>query len=492
MSYIPAIYFTEFARGLAFNRSIQKFCITSYENSPRFPEAWEHLTRFFVYNKALECLELELRWCVGGYDHLVSALRSFHSLKEFKLSIDEPRRGDARVDNVINALIEHHTGLRKLTVAGFQLLMGRGCAALATSSLSELHLQFDTLNFDGPGAFFGHINDTGARAFATGLARNTVLKVLEINSAKNISDIVWQSIFSAFSTSKVESLILDSSRLTDASMQSLTNALRCNTTLKSLSLCSHWGVTDTGWAALLTVLRRPNSVLEKLDMSDNSIGDIGINALTIALLDNSILKELSIDEGEDGNHDVTHTEWVNFSAILRNPTSALEVLKLWSDTINDEDMHCFADALADNHKLKEFNVGAYNNIRPDADYLDPQLAELPHCYVAMTNTLCDTSSILNTFNSNHTIEKLCEESLERRLPNHISSLLKINKENSVSEAARLKIITTHFSGSEINMQPFMEMNLSVRPHALAWMAKDMHMYELLRAMPSLLGQIYEI
>lgn len=95
---------------------------------------------------------------------MVTALQSFALLKEFKLSIDEPRNGDARVDNAIHALIEHHTGLRKLTIAGFQLV-GRGCAALcaalATSSLSKLHLQFNALNFDGLGAFFGHIDDTG-------------------------------------------------------------------------------------------------------------------------------------------------------------------------------------------------------------------------------------------------------------------------------------------------------------------------------------------
>jgi hypothetical protein len=66
--------------------------------------------------------------------------------------------------------------------------------------------------------------------------------------------------------------------------------------------------------------------------------------------------------------------------------------------------------------------------------------------------------------------------------------LKINRENSVSQAARLKIINTHFSGSEIIMHPFMEMNLSVRPYAIAWMAKDERVYELLRAMPSLLEQ----
>lgn len=112
---------------------------------------------------------------------------------------------------------------------------------------------------------------------------------------------------------KIESLILHhSSRLNDATMQPLTNALRCNTTFKSLSLSSNWRVTDTGWAALLTALRRPNSVLEKLDMSDNCIGDTGINALTNALLDKCILKELLVDEAEDRNHYVTSTGWVNF------------------------------------------------------------------------------------------------------------------------------------------------------------------------------------
>ena len=489
MSYIPAIYFREFTRGLAFNRSIRTFCITSYENSPRFPEAWEHLTRFFIDNEALECLELNLRWSVGGYDELVTALQSFASLKEFKLSIDQPRNDDARVDNVIHALIGHHTGLRKLTIAGFQLV-GRGCAALcaalATSSLSELHLQFDALNFNGPGAFFGHINDTGARVFANCLARNTALKVLEIKSARHICEITWQSIFTAFSTCRIESLILHSSELNDATMQPLTNALRRNTTLKNLSLRDNWRVTDTGWASLLTALRRPNSVLEKLDMSDNCIGDIGINALTNALLDNSILKELSVDDAEtDGNHYVTSTGWMNFSSVLRNPTSALEVLTVWSGSINDEVMHSFADALANNNKLRELNVGKeYTDITPDG-------------YAAMTNLLCNKSSILNTFNSNHTLEMRSHESDEHESdrfndkwlwPNDISSLLKINRENSVSQAARLKIINSHFSGSEINMQPFMEMNLNVRPYAIAWMAKDERVYELLRAMPSLLDQ----
>ena len=524
MGYIPAVYFRKFARGLAFNRSIQILRIAGWDHSDR--EAWEHLTRFFIDNEVFECLELELRGFVGRSDEMVSALRRFHSLQEVKLSHHSPRNNGVCVDEVIDALTEYHTGLKKLTIEGFR--MGRkGCAALATSSLTELHLQHGV-----------HINDEGARAFANGLAKNTALKVLEIiHSARNIPEIAWQSIFSAFSTGKVESLILHSNELNDASMQSLSNALLHNTTLKWLSLCSNRAITNAGWVALSTSLR--GIMLEKLDMSDNSIGDIGINALTSALENNFSLRELTLSVLNDigvtaisnilqhpnsmlekldigrspisdigrnsisdigintltnalvnnrmlkelsisGNPDVTPAGWVNFSAILRNPASALEVLKEYNDSINDEVLHSFADALTNNKKVKELRVGTIG-IRFHANITSAG-------YSPMKNILCNTSSILGTFNSNHTLENLCHKSNERLLPNDLLSLLKINEENNVSRAARLKIIKTHFSGSEINMLPFMEINLSVRPHAIAWMAKDMHSYELLRAMPSLLEQ----
>ena len=529
---IPAIEFRNFARGLAFNRSILNLRIDGWDHSDR--EAWEHLTRFFIDNEVFECLDLRLRGSVRRSDEMVSALRRFHSLKEVRLSHHSPRNNGVCVDEVIDALTEYHTGLRKVTIERFR--MGRkGCSALATSSLTELHLQYGV-----------HINDEGARAFANGLARNATLKVLGIEGARKITDISWQSIFSAFSTCKVESLFLFHNYLTDATVQTLSNALLHNTTLKSLSLGSNKKytnsgvitlITNAGWVALSTslrgimlekldmsdnsigdiginaltsalennfslrelslsgnligdigvtaistVLRHPNSTLEKLDISVNSISDIGMNSITDALVNNCRLKELSVCQ----NPDITHTGWVNFSTVLRNPTSVLEVLKVWGDPINEEDVlnnevvRSFADALADNKKLKEFNVGDFSYL---LDLWNPD------SYAPMTNILCNTSSILNTFNSNHTLEIVCDMWNDSLLP--LKSLLQINRENSVSAAARIKIINTHFSGSEINMQPFMVMSLSVRPHTIAWMAKDMHLYELLRAMPSLLERIDE-
>ena len=98
--------------------------------------------------------------------------------------------------------------------------------------------------------------------------------------------------------------------------------------------------------------------------------------------------------------------------------------------------------------------------------------------------------------ANHTLKRLSSEDLygngdESHLPADVLSLLRINRENSVSQAARIKIINTHFSGSEINMLPFMEMNLNVRPHAVAWMAKDMHGHHYWKGLTKMLDQSFK-
>ena len=79
------------------------------------------------------------------------------------------------------------------------------------------------------------------------------------------------------------------------------------------------------------------SCWNKLDIGRNLIDDIAINALTNALLNNSMLKTLSCYE----NPAVTPAGWMNLSTILRNPTSALEVLYVRADSINDEVLYSF-------------------------------------------------------------------------------------------------------------------------------------------------------
>jgi hypothetical protein len=118
--------------------------------------------------------------------------------------------------------------------------------------------------------------------------------------------------------------------------------------------------------------------------------------------------------------------------------------------------------LASNSSLKELELDLCN-------YSSGVTSE---GYAALTRMLCNSSSIVSTYHSNHTTKKLCSLSDECKLPGEVKTLLRLNKENSKSQAAHIMIIKTHLSGCEINMQPFANMELSIHPHANAWMARD--------------------
>jgi hypothetical protein len=100
---------------------------------------------------------------------------------------------------------------------------------------------------------------------------------------------------------------------------------------------------------------------------------------------------------------------------------------------------------------------------------------------------------MSTYNSNHILSKLSQEGYPiSPLPIDLASSLQINRENSVSQAARLKIIKTHFSGSNINTAPFTVMESKVLPTAISWMGRDCGISEIsdllfvfVRSMPSL-------
>jgi len=50
--------------------------------------------------------------------------------------------------------------------------------------------------------------------------------------------------------------------------------------------------------------------------------------------------------------------------------------------------------------------------------------------------------------------------------------LRINQENGKSQAAWLKIIKKHFSGANINLEPFLNMGMKVLPYAVEWVGRD--------------------
>lgn len=521
-------HFMDFLRGLALNRSIQKLSIAAWDHSNRDltkaarAEQWNLLTLFFRENQAFECLELDLRWNVKKHRELISTLEGFHSLKEFKLSTSIPFDDRFSVDAVIDAVLTGHTGLRKLSVQGF-LIGRRGCAALAKSNLIELQLRTT-------------IDDEGASIFETDIVRNVTLNTLDIGPTRfGTESGRQQSILVAIPRCRVVKLVLQHSELTDATLQSLSNALLHNTTLKSLDLSGNERITPTGWVTFSNVLREHDTALETLDLQWNTIGNVGLNALADALDSNSRLKELDLG----GIRKINATGWVTFPTFLRNPYSVLERLDLASTSLTNEGIAALTDVLLNNSRLKELNLGFIKHatiegwrsvstvLRSPNSALEKLILRGNHIndeimiflanaltnnsrlrvldtasdlitsdgWAAFTHILCNNASILSTFNSNHTLQQLFESHEEfyvPTIPDDLASLLRMNSENTVSQAARLKIIKTHFSGRDINMQiqPFMDMDLSARHHVIAWMARDniAWLYQFLLAKPFLLAR----
>jgi hypothetical protein len=177
----------------------------------------------------------------------------------------------------------------------------------------------------------------------------------------------------------------------------------------------------------------------------------------------------------DYAYDNVPVELLGFSNVLQNPNSALEMLDL-GYSVNDQTILSFADALSTNGRLTKLRMHLWLS--------NTSVTRLGHD--AFCHMLCNKSSIMNTFLSNHILRIISDDYDEELLPEDLVSLLKLNRENNACQAARLKIIQTHFSGSEINMQPFMDLDLSFKPHAIAWMVRDNNGYPLLRALPSLL------
>ena len=88
---------------------------------------------------------------------------------------------------------------------------------------------------------------------------------------------------------------------------------------------------------------------------------------------------------------------------------------------------------------------------------------------AFIRMLCGDSSILSTYHSNHTLERLWCAYMEDLLPEDLLFLLQINRDNNLSQAVCMKILML----SDEDLAPFfLCMKINALPYAIAWMARD--------------------
>ena len=249
----------------------------------------------------------------------------------------------------------------------------------------------------------------------------------------------------------------------------LTTVLANHAHLKVLDLGQISGITTEGWWSVFSALESPRCSMQELFLHYNEFNDEALTYLGNALANNCILRRLSLKNLE-GNR-VTSSGWRAFAAVLQYPNSALEELDLGGNSINDDVLASFANSLTHNNKLKDLFLESYQDEEDEEDIATITNWEL------LSNVLCNKSSINATWKSNHTLGRVLDPDEdpgidESNLPD-LRTLLQLNRENTKAEAARRKVISVHFSG-DFNVQPFIDMDLKVLPHALAWMARNEH------------------
>ena len=207
----------------------------------------------------------------------------------------------------------------------------------------------------------------------------------------------------------------------------ITETLRWCTNLKSINLGSN-NITDEQLLPMIDAIKGEcYSLLEKLCLHENMIGNAGCHALATLL--------------EDTNCNLQH-------------------LYLDYNRIDNEGATAIANSLANNTKLKRLDL----RINP----FDPSAVGI-FCTV-----LCNTSSVNDTYRSNHTIMDLLLSDEQQGQHANLSSLLGLNNGTNKSHVAIKKILKYH---PNIDMGPLFEWDadgeqtLKALPFVIDWFGR---------------------
>lgn len=137
--------------------------------------------------------------------------------------------------------------------------------------------------------------------------------------------------------------------ITQQGVSILSNAIRDNQFLEELNL-SHNSISDLGVQSLVSAIN--SSALKRIDLSENDISYKGARYLAEALDTNMKLIQLSLSENQIGNDGVTM-----LADVLSRGNTVLEVFNLSANTgINDESIDTLIDMIQRNQSLKKLDL----------------------------------------------------------------------------------------------------------------------------------------
>jgi len=258
----------------------------------------------------------------------------------------------------------------------------------------------------------------------------------------------------------------------------LADVLANSVTIKSVDLRNNHLVTSIGWCRFFHRLRNSETVVEELNLGGNTITYEGAAALTAAFSNSDKLNTLILPVDQ-----LNSTRGWQAVADLLLPScfSALEVLEVQCNYDEVRAITTFANALVNNTSLKTLLMDhGQEGMSPTTE----------RALAVMANTLCNTSSINATYASNHTLETFSYSPHN----SDIASALLLNKNKNKLEVAHHKILNHHFMQTEgvANLNVFIDMDLKVLPHAIAWvgMCRDSMglsvLHKILSSLPPLL------
>jgi len=214
-----------------------------------------------------------------------------------------------------------------------------------------------------------------------------------------------------------------------------------------------------GFIALANTLRNWSTpMLQKLRLRESDFDDEGLKHLVNALAHVNTLQELYMPL----NFYITIQGWKKVATLLEIPGSNLEELLIFSsNNIGDEGALVFANALSNNNMLTTLDLQNCN-ITPEG-------------WAPFSKLLCDTSSVNDTYMSNHTLYYVGDDLYEDDF-NDISGIkhhLALNEGGHYQGWTReiiamKKIVHAH---SHFDMQPFFEWEFKVLPIMISWFTK---------------------
>jgi len=495
------------------NSSIKELVISAIDISDKFGGG---LIEGLRTHPSLVRLEIISKLGSKGCEALGEVLRHAKSiLKDLRLPYC--KLDDQGLGVLCDGLVGNST-LKKLDLSGNNKITSVGWRALSTV-IQHPNCKLVNLDLNNTG-----ITDEGSNTLGTALSGLSSLKVLDLSMNHSISSAGWQRLSTQLSQISVRCLHLRSNNINDDCVVVLGSI----GTLQSIDMSFNVGITPIGWRSFFNSLQT-RGTLVKLNISYNPIGDVGAAALGSLLSSITSLKYLDLNGTSDSTtmigQGVTAQGWVSFFNALQDSNLDLKSLVLSYNDIDDEGMQLLVRTLSNMISLKDLTLGINRSVTPTGwlaltDYLQSPSFALKELYlsnnkinddtvVAFTSSLvrnktletltldecvdedednliaergwgavstlvCNKTSILETYTSNHTLQDLVGGSSEMSLPSELSSHLELNRNEDKVEVARQKILQTHFSSEDdatSKMQELLDMELEVMPTAIAWMGR---------------------